>query len=148
MWLGLGARRRMLERDTASAERVKTREEWRVVGGMGWNLLTNDPPIFKIWLKKQSWDDLNHAKHTHTPHVLTRSLFIPLFFPPHLAGLRAINSWNWAFANSFIQSLVERQNAHSLWCAPLTGRYWKWWMVAKTTLHRPHYPKHFLMFSI
>lgn len=70
-----------------------------------------------------------HVHHTHTG-----SLFNSLFFSPHLAGLCAINSWNWAFANSFIQSLVERQNAHGLWCAPLTGRYWKWWMVAKTTL--------------
>lgn len=108
---------------------------------MGWMLETNDPHVFKIWLEKQSWDDLNHAKHTHSPRAHTRSLFIPLFFPPHLAGLCAINSWNWAFANSFIQSVVERQNAHGLWCTPLTGRCWKWWMVAKTTLSADPAPK-------
>lgn len=72
---------------------------------------------------------------TNAPiHTHTLTLHPPLFFTPHLSGLQAINSWNWALANSFIQSLVEKQNAHGLWCTPRTGRYWKWWMVAKTTL--------------
>lgn len=39
--------------------------------------------------------------HAHTHSLLTPSL------PLHLSGLQAINSWNWALANSFIQSLVE-----------------------------------------
>lgn len=50
-------------------------------------------------------------------HALSHTLFIPPL-SLRFSGLRAINSWNWALANSFIQSLVERQNAHCLWCAP------------------------------
>lgn len=66
--------------------------------------------------------------HEHTPtdikaHPCMHPDTLSLLKPPsplslHLYGLQAINSWNRALANSFIQSLVERQNAHSLWCTP------------------------------
>lgn len=126
-------------------------------GGGGWGgvggrcLSTNDPHV----CDKSPWEKKTQLRwfgscgvHAHTSlqapsenqatnapiHTHTLTLHPPLFFTPHLSGLQAINSWNWALANSFIQSLVERQNAHGLWCTPRTGRYWKWWMVAKTTL--------------
>lgn len=86
-------------------------------------------------------------KPTHAcMHPSAHSLLIPSL-SLHLSGLEAINSWNWALANSFIQSLVERQNAWGPLMHTLTGRYRKWWMVAKTT-PPPHFPLFSCVFNL
>lgn len=146
MWWGTG-RREVGDIYAWEADHMSWMSETGRSGGGGWgSQLMTHMSVTKARKKKRSWDDSDHATCMHTQvckrplknqatnapiHAHTLTL---LFFPPHLSGLQAINSWNWALANSFIQSLVERQNAHGLWCTLRTGRYWKWWMVAKTTL--------------
>lgn len=60
-----------------------------------------------------------------------------LSLPLHHPGAWAINSWNWAPANSSIQSLVEKR-ARPLKRIP-TGRYRKWWIGCQDNPHPPFF---------
>lgn len=79
---------------------------------------SDDPHKCKTHTQKKTEQRLLGAWHVYARTYMFMHTLTPSSSPLFLSGLQAINSWNWALANSFIQSLVERQNAHGLWCSP------------------------------